>query len=390
MIETAARRSGPEQVAARGAVVRGLPVAVHRLLVAARWRANRQTRDRLTGRTSGDLQLAARVPVPGLAHPVDVYRAQDVLGRGWGFTHVPATGDATVVLRGRLPRTTLRDRELAAAWVSKLGEWVAAHREPDLLCSAVVIDQSSAIDERPTIRFQLTYRAAGPHGAKNPEAVAAEIGARIPRITSSLVRAGLGQTAPMTSRSLLSVVTDAYGHTGTTKVSRGHQPILTLEDVGHWDHVVHGGPASTTWVVSQATSPQCLTDVIPDLLEAAEAVPRLRIALVQEIPSPAWSEFDVDNWSGLSQEPSPATSEPSAAAAPLVALVTATAQDTRTLAAARAEVIGQLDGAARAWLRLLYGDQRAAFATGLPLGVIPTLHAAHPQLVLDPQPRPRR
>jgi hypothetical protein len=394
----------PPAVLARGGSFGGLPGPVQVMLTRRRWRRARPLRAWLAQAPGMDLVARARYAAPGMAHVSDLYLAQDVFRRPWGFLHVASTGHGSVVLDCDLGGLDLSDQDTAEQWIAELGLWLAMlTHEPDLAACTVTLDRpgvpadahgapSAGLGQataRPGARIQLTYRTLGPHGRTDAHAVATEVGARIPHLATSLRTAGIATARAAVPASIAAAVHDAYYGPGA-----GRAEVTAATAQEDWGVLRHGRPvgtarttASITWSLIHLTSAVVLSQALPQVLLASTEHVGTRVSLIYQRRSPAGPQDDGQTWSGLppSLEGSNATMLDATVGggAPRFAMLVTTTSDMADLRAASRGLTDRLDAPLRPWLRPLYGAQAAGFAAGLPLGLVLSRHAGRARPLVD-------
>lgn len=303
-----------------------------------------------------------------------LYQALDAYRRPFGLVLAPATGHYSLTLdvappEGPATRGTGKrpSRGLTADWAARLGGWLAAgSTDPDRAGSAVVIQQETGTPGYPSVRVLIQVTWSAPPTGGDPAALAVEAGTRLPGLVRSLRRAGVGGARPLTAGELAFVVRSAYlpgpddAWTGTRLQWSDAAPSDRSEA---WHHLRHGSATSITWALHRAS----LRMDPAAVLEVSAGVPpdaaRVRVTLLQR------HDGDRDDQ-----------------ASDLTALVTLTAIIPPEDLAATAEVVlDRLPVPLRPWLRPSYGSQAAAFASGLPAGILPTVHTAPPSLLAGPE-----
>ncbi len=246
----------------------------------------------------------------------------------------------------------------------------------------------------------ITFTAANGSGKKRtPEQVGRDLAARLPGLMSTLGSTGAGATRLVDAAELCEIVRVAYDPPTADLIAGAHadnEPVdLDWTDVGPaahqagWDVYRHDSACSVTWQMSSAPRGNVQSSVLARLLAPHPDIARKRVTLlyrpINSAVAAAMVEADVRAASFratsterptarsiLDTRSAEATAAEEAAGAGLVnfgALITATVTDPARLPEARAAV-DMLSATARLRVRPCYGSQDAAFAAGLPLGIL--------------------
>jgi hypothetical protein len=261
----------------------------------------------------------------------------------------------------------------------------------------------------------LTFSTAGrgrPR-TRGADELAADLAARLPRLSAGLEGCGAGAVRPVSSEELCGIVRVAYDPDAAASLeeSAGEATPLRWSDVGptaaetRWGWYRHDGAVSVTWAMTAAPRGEVFSSVLTDLLAPHPDVDRKRVTLLYRPLDAARAARLVEqdkrhaDFSAASSARPPArvlleqraaalTAEEEARGAGLVAfalLVTATVTRVHLVADPRAAVdaarvaVGALAASARVQLRPLYGSQDSAFAAALPLGIVLPAHVRVPQ-----------
>ncbi len=406
--------------------------------------------------------LAGPVPsgthqLPGLLAASEAMMAQDSYGLPYGMIRIPSTHHYTAVLRCDPEGGQLVDADQVDKWVAQWGQWLAdlAH-EPGMVAAAATIEtapdagtrlasevQTLLTDGAPPLaretlldtaasfpsgaaavsaRVAVTYSGRGRSAAegegllglrrgeseaqpsRDPQAMAVEIGTRLPGLTRSLYACGAGRPRSMGVAELAEMVRVAYdpdiGQTLDEARQAGDDPLVEWDNAGPaahaeaWDHYIHDGGASITWQMVSAPRGLVLSRVLELLLLPQPELTRKRVTIIYRPydPGRAATVVDADVRTTItratrrrgiaraheSQDVKAAqkTAIEEAAGAGVVRfslLVTATVDDPKKLRRAAA-VVDQLGRACRIELRRCYGSQAAAFAANLGVGVVLAEH----------------
>lgn len=268
-----------------------------------------------------------------------------------------------------------------------------------------------------TAYLALTFSTAGRGATRRRGArdLAADLRGRLPGLVSGLAATGAAAVRPLSARELCEVVRVAYDPDAAAALEEaaaaGEDPRLRWSDVGPsaaqagWGCYRHDGALSITWSMSEAPRGEVFSSVLSDLLAPHPEIDRKRVTLLYRPLDAAraarlveqdkrTADFRAAGSSRptsrvlLDQRAAALTAEEEARGAGLVGfamLVTATVtgtdddEDGRTALDAVRSAVEDLAATARVLLRPVYGSQDTAFATALPLGLIPSAHARLPR-----------
>lgn len=257
-------------------------------------------------------------------------------------------------------------------------------------------------------RVQLTYRAGGPGGRRTTQEMAVELGTRVPGLMAALNSTGAGAVTAMTAAEIALAVRVAYDPVVATFVDRarsedGAAAVVPWEDAGPTaaqeavDHYQHDSGTSVSWSMSEAPRGVVLSSVLSQLLAPHPDVARKRVTLIYR-PHDAGTaarlvENDVRTARFLASRRHNAAARDDldlraalqaareeaagAGVTRFAMLVTATVTDPAQLRSAAA-VVDNLGATARLRLRRVHGSQAAAFAAGLPVGIVLPYHVRVP------------
>ncbi|WP_157254800.1 SCO6880 family protein [Nonomuraea typhae] len=393
------------------------------------------------------LSYAGQFQLPGLAAASTMVNATDSYGRDFGLIVVPATGHYTAVFEASADGAALVDADQVDTWVAYWGQWLAALAyEPALVAASVVIETAPDLGTRlerevhgnlspdapelaaavlsdvvrtypagsaqVSTRIAVTY-AAAPRGGRrrSTEAMAREVGTRLPGLTAGLSMTGAGAVRPMTSSELAEAIRIAYDPACHQMLesarSAGHPIGLAWEQVGpaaaqeSWDHYRHDSGISVTWGMSEAPRGEVLSGVLTELLAPHRDITRKRVALLYRPYDPASAARLVerdrrdarfrlggahaaarDSVAVAAADQSAREEAKGAGLVRFAMLVTATVPTLEDLPAAAA-AIDVLAPPARIRLRRMYGAQAPAFAAALPLGLVLPDHLQVPQTIRE-------
>lgn len=387
--------------------------------------------------------------LPGLAAPSQLTEHEDSHGRRFALINTPATRHFTIVLATEPDGAALVDQEQINNQVAEYGIWLAnLGDEPGIEAASVTVETapdtgtrlrgevegsmdpdapafaramlSEVVNNYPvgsaTIRayIALTFSATSRIGSKrrNAAEVAADLGARIPGLTSTLAATGAGAARPLGAQELCEVIRVAYDPDAALLIDQakaaGETADLSWTDVGpaaaeaHWDSYRHDGAVSTSWTMTAPPRGVVQSGILARLLAPHRDIARKRVTLlyrpIDAARAAALVEADLNAAqfnstastkptarSTLSTRSAQATAAEEAAGAGLMnfgLIVTATTTDRAHEADARAAV-DSLTAAARLRMRPAFGSQDSAFAAALPLGLILPRHLRIPNEVRE-------
>ena len=383
--------------------------------------------------------------LPGLLAQSQLSEARDSFDRPFALLAVPATGHFTIVLATEPEGASLVDQEQVDIWVARWGEWLAAlGEEPGLAGVSVTVetapdtgqrlrravagrvDANSPLIARQVLRevvdsypvgsatvkawVSLTYTSTVRGQRRRTDEMARELSTRLPGLTQNLMGTGAGSATPVSAQQLCELVRTAYDPQAGALIEdayvQGEPPILTWADVGpaaadaSWGAYRHDGAISVSWAMSQAPRGEVHSSVLWKLLAPHGSVDRKRVTLLYRVLDPGVAakvvetdQRNADFRVNSAQRPSQraireqraalATAQEEARGAGLVdfgMLVCATVHGEERLPEAEA-AIENLASTARISLRRVYGSQDAAFAAGLPVGLVLARHVNVPESV---------
>lgn len=392
-----------------------------------------------------------RTRLPGLLAASELFECRDAFGMPFGMIVTSNPRTATVVIECAPPGVSGVDMATVDDAAAQWGDWLAAlSREPELLGAQVVIESApdtgnrlraaamagvredspelsravleEVVDAAPTAAAQITSRVAltfsgraeGKKKAATPEAMAEDIGTRLPALVDALRATGAGSACrPMSSQDITDAVRTAFDPAAASDVERlraeGQGTGLDWEDAGpvhqevHYDRLVHDGATSVSWTMSKAPRGTFTTLSLARLLAPAPKVARKRVALLYRPQTLAMSAMLADTrLRQASFEARQSTkvrslrreqemkaaelnAEAEAAGAPFVKVglaVTATVLDPAELRTAK-RTVQDLGAAARITLRPAAGVQDSMFTATLPLGLVLHEHVSLPAFVRE-------
>ena len=326
---------------------------------------------------------------------------------GWlaGLAHEPGlVGAAVIVETAPDPGT-----RLAAEVLPRLDP--AAPEPARALMGEIVAAYPAASSETSTW-VTLTYRPASSgkistHIERQADMVT-NLAVRVPALTAGLTGAGGGAVHPMAADriadairvafdpSVAATVLQARAGSGSTGLGWDDTGPATATETA--DCYLHEGAVSRSWIACEAPRGTVRCGVLRSLLEPSPRIARKRVAVLYRPLSPAASarvveadrrtaHFMAASTTGLvnarastAVRAAEQTAAEEASGAGLVEfglVATVTAAEPDGLRVADAEM-ANLAASARLRLRVARGQQAAAFAAGLPAGVLPWLHTLLP------------
>jgi hypothetical protein len=392
-----------------------------------------------TAHLSGPL-TGSRFTPPGLLAHAEVLEGRDAYARPFGVIRDTGVNTFTVVLECDPDGGALVDGEQVDAWVACWGGWLAelAH-EPGLAGAAVIVetapdpgtrlaaevlprlapgapeaaravlteitDSYPAASSDTRTYVTLTYRPTSKGRAAD---TVTNLAIRIPALAAGLSASGGGPVQLVPPHQIAEAVRVAYDpsaaptvlqtrtETGTANLEWADAgPVIARETA---DAYFHENAVSRSWVACEAPRGTVRSSVLRALLEPSPRITRKRIAVLYRPVDPAsaariveadrrTAHFMAASSTGLvharassairAAEQAAAEEAAGAGLTEFAIVVTATAESEAGLRAADAE-IGNLAAASRLRLRVARGQQAAAFATGLPAGVLPWLYTLVP------------
>jgi hypothetical protein len=325
---------------------------------------------------------------------------------GWlaGLAHEPGLlGAAVIVETAPDPGT-----RLAAEVLPRLDP---AAPEPARALLAEIVAAYPAASSETSTWVTLTYRPGSERlstRADRQAEMVTSLAVRVPALAAGLTAAGAGAVQPVAAERIADTVRVAFdpGAAATVLAARARSgstgqewgdagPATAVETA---DCYQHDGAVSRSWIGCEAPRGTVRSGVLRSLLEPSPRITRKRVALLYRALTPAaaarmveadrrTAHFMAASTTGLVnarastavRAAEQAASE-EASGAGLVEfglIATATASGLDELRAADAEM-ANLAASARLRLRVAHGQQAAAFAAGLPAGVLPWLHTLLP------------
>jgi hypothetical protein len=354
---------------------------------------------------------------------------------------IPQSRHYTVTLRCEADGTDLVDREDIDRRVARLAQWLSKLARESLLVQAqVTVDTapdpgtrlaaevdvagsdgapplarkvmeevvatypagSASIDTRVSLTFSPPDRQKSGRSWDH-EAMCREIATRLPGLVDGLSGTGAGAIAPMSTPELAAAIRTAYDPAAAIDIARARALEIPWEDCGPvstreaWDHYRHDSGVSVTWAMQEAPRGTVYDSALTRLMAPSPTVTRKRVSIIYRPYAPGKAaklvESDVRTALFLAQKNNRTTARDSvdvmaarqtaaeeaqgAGVVRFTLLVTATVLDPADLDDAET-VVDSLGDEARVVLRKCYGSQAAAFAAGLPAGLVLSRHASIP------------
>jgi hypothetical protein len=236
--------------------------------------------------------------------------------------------------------------------------------------------------------------------------MAVEIGTQLPEILAALAGTGAGSARAMTTRQLAATVWAAFHPAEASEQDLGSLPEeLDWGSVGpaagreRWDRYVHDSGTSVSWLMEGAPRGAVKESVLKRLLDPHPHVSCKRVTLYYRPLDPAAAASWADRQSkaivtvpgqrvaarSLSSTQAAANAQDEARGAAVTrfaVITTATVTDSDELRRAGA-AMRNLHASARLLMPCAYGQQAAAFAFGLGIGVLAPDHVTLPKLLTD-------
>lgn len=415
-----------------------------RAAVMISWRlASRSNRNFYRSGLFGSLPHSQH-QLPGVVAPTHLYEAVAATGDDFGMIYVPQTKHYSVVLGCEADGAALVDPEDVEGWVATWGQYLAVMaQEPGLEAASVIIDSSPdpghrlhhEIDrlvtpEAPALAVQmlnevketytrgaailetavqLTYNARTMGDDLDPEAMAIELGTRVPALAEGLLGTGASTGRPLSAWEIARSVRTAYDPDSTATLrSVDNPPELDWRDAGPvahhetWDTYRHDSGTSITWEMNEAPRGTVLSNVLTRLLQPHPRLPNKRVTLLYRPYTPAAAvqrvQQDVQSAQFIHDQQKPPTararadvraatqqeSEEAAGAGLLrfALLVTVTVDNDADLKRVARDVEA-LGHSSHITLRRCYGSQAFAFACALPTGIVASALNDIPDFIKD-------
>jgi hypothetical protein len=402
---------------------------------AAWWLGRSQRRHVYVSGIASRVTLSHRLP--GVLARSEVYEVETGRAGRVGVVVVPQSRHYTVTLRCAPEGMDLVDQSTIDGRVSRLAAWLSALcREPMLVQAQVTVETtpdpgtllatevatttrpnapqlarqvldevvraypagSASIDTRVSLTFTPPAGRSWSH-----EEMCREVAARLPLFHAGLTGAGASAISPMTAHALARVVRGAYDPAAALDLARDEEAPVEWSQAGPvaareaWNFYRHDSGVSRSWGMVEAPRGVVFATTFSRLTEPDPQLLRKRVTLIYRPypPNEAARLVESDKRDArfnAAKRPRPTArdmvdlaaaeqaAEEEAAGAGVIrftVLVTATVDDESKLDDADA-IIRARTGEARLFLRPMYGCQAAAFAAGLPAGVVLTTHASIP------------
>ncbi|WP_194838476.1 SCO6880 family protein [Nocardia sp. XZ_19_369] len=386
-----------------------------------------------------------RYRLPGILASTTLHHGIDRLGNDFGLIHRRRGDEYTVILEcwpGGDEAHTARERDLMTAdW----GGYLAGLGLPgDIAAAAVVVENIPATGLRlahevtrmietsrspiasqvmmesaqtfpagkvqQLARLSVTFKATTRAHRTDPEEMAAELARRLPALYEDLIGSGVEAT-PMAPEQIVEFVHRSYNPSAEIDLEEldvlDQDHGLDWEDAGpaaavpRWDHYRHDGVTSVVWEMAAPPESVFTDEVLKPLLAPHDALERKRVTLFYRPFSAGDGAKTVDReykdslvalqqGKGVKsakaelrlQATEQARNEQVRGAGLLrySLLVTVTCRDSVPTAAA---ITQSLSARARLKLRRAYGEQDAAFAASLGVGVLLPDHSTMPSIMAN-------
>ena len=350
---------------------------------------------------------------------------------------VPQSRHYTVTLRCAPEGTDLVDQPVIDARVARMASWLSSLcREPMLVQAQVSVETtpdpgtalanevaSTTRSDAPALARQVLNEVVrsypggsakvdtlvsltfSPPAARRwtHEEMCREVAARLPHLHAGLTGAGGSAIMPLTADGLMRVVRGAYDPAVNHDLELHPDATMDWSQVGPvaareaWDFYRHDSGVSRTWGMSEAPRGVVFSNLFGRLSEPDPDFLRKRTTIVYRPYGAAEAARLVESDKRdarftASKKPQPSARDLADVAAAeqaateeatgagmirFTVLVTATVRSEEELDEANS-VIRSRAGESRLSLRPMYGCQAAAFAAGLPVGVVLTAHATIP------------
>lgn len=252
----------------------------------------------------------------------------------------------------------------------------------------------------------LTYKSAARSGGQSRKVneFGHDMSSRLPGLTASLAGTGAGVVWPLNADDIRRAVRIAYDPAAQSLFDAadlaGQTVDLSWSDCGpsgaeaSWDRYVHDSGVSMTWTMSQAPKGMVQSDLLTRLIAPSDEIERKRVTLMLRPVSAARAAELVESDVNAARARAANMRRPSAQAQVEQAkaersaqeeaqgagvenfgmIITATGRPSTDMDEIRATV-EDLAASTRIQIRPAYGAQDAAFAAGLPLGIVPLRHS---------------
>lgn len=389
--------------------------------------------------------LDGKCRLPGLHAESELLDARDAYGQPFAVLHLPSHHHYSVVIDAAADGDELTDQATINSQVAHWGAWLAnLANHPEIIGASVTVETapdsgvrfrrnlvSQTSENTPgfadaviqeiartgpvgsaeiTTRLTLTFTGKVEGSVRPTEDVIQEIGNLLPTLVGSLALTGAGTTCrALNAQDVIDSTRVAFDPSVALLVEQARSEGgtgLTWNEagpVGHdaeWDYYRHDRAWSKTWQMSEAPRGIFYASSLQRLLRPHRDIARKRVTILYRPQSPLQTaravESDVKStrWTASQRNSARMQSDVHAAqraaeqeaqGAGLVRfgiVVTATvlAEDDLPLAE---RAIESLSAPARLRMREALGNQDAAFASGLPLGLVLQHHLALPPALQD-------
>lgn len=375
--------------------------------------------------------------LPGILAKSQLYEVETGRAGKVAVVVIPQTRHYTVTLRCAPEGSELVDQHVIDGRIARLAGWLSSLcREPMLVQAQVTVETipdpgtalanevgSTMRAEAPELARQVLEEVVATYPAGSAkvdtlvsltfcppvtrrwsaEEMCREVAARLPHLHAGLIGAGGEAIMPLNADALMRIVRGAYDPAAIVDLERDTDVELDWSQVGPvaareaWDHYRHDSGVSRTWGMTEAPRGAIFSHIFSRLTDPDAAFLRKRATIVYRPYRPAEAARLVESDKRdarftASKRARPTArdlvdlgaaeqaAEEEATGAGMVrftVLVTATVRSVEELDDANG-IIKSRAGEARLSVRPMYGCQAAAFAAGLPTGVVLTRHATIP------------
>lgn len=354
-----------------------------------------------------------------------------------GIVSIPQSRHYSMTLACETEGLELVDQSVVDARVGRLAAWLGSLcREPMLVQAAITVDTAPDPGTRLAEEVAATTRPDAPALARQvldevvqaypagsarvqtwvtltfaplpgrnlkPEDMCREVAARLPHLHAGLSGTGVSGIQPMGAQHLARVVRAAFDPAAAGDLARDRETAIDWSQCGpvgareSWDHYRHDSGVSRVWGMVEAPRGTVYSTMFARLTDPDPQLTRKRVTLIYRPYSPGEAvrlverdkrdaHFNAqkkaratarDRVDVAAAEQSAAEEARGAGVTRFTLLVTATVPDEAALDEAEG-IIKARAGQARLALRRMSGAQAAAFAAGLPVGIVLTRHATIP------------
>lgn len=404
----------------------------------------RAVRRRETAYLAGPLspQPHGRFRLPGLLAATQLYEAPDAYGDRFALLRVPLTNSYPVIVRANAEGDALVDPAgidtMVATWSgflqtlpqwpdlravsvtveavpdpgSTIGNELARMRaeEPCSPFTAQVMDElrAAATVGSPALHTHLALVFAGGRGKerRGVEEMAVEIGTQLPDILAGLAGTGAGAAAAMSAEQVAETAWAAFHPAEAGELDDAREPAgLDWASIGpaaareRWDRYQHDSGISVSWLMEGAPRGAVKESVLKRLLEPHPHLPRKRVTIyyrpLEPAAAAAWADRQTKAIAttpgqraatqalSASQARANARDEARGASVTRFAVVTTVTVTDQAQLRRAVTAMRNLHASARLVMHCAYGQQAAAFAFGLGLGVLAPDHVTLPKVLTE-------